>query len=76
MSDFLKFLLTPLLSNPEALSISETPSALYLQVAPDDTGRVIGKKGVIISALRTLLRTYCTLNKLPHTTLILKTDQP
>ena len=76
MSDFLKFLLTPLLTKPSELSISETPSAVYLTISGDDTGRVIGKKGVIISALRTLLRTYCTLRKLPHTTLILKTDQP
>ena len=76
MSDFLKFLLTPLLTKPSELSISETQSAVYLTVSGDDTGRVIGKKGIIISALRTLLRTYCTLTKLPNTTLILKTDQP
>lgn len=74
MSDFLKFLITPLLSQPEKLSISEAGSTLYLQVDEQDNGRVIGKHGAIIIALRTMIRTYCTLRNLPYTTLILKTE--
>ncbi|KKU03170.1 MAG: hypothetical protein UX99_C0003G0009 [Candidatus Amesbacteria bacterium GW2011_GWB1_47_26] len=74
MQDFLKFLISPLLTKPNELSVSETRSAVYLTVSDVDTGRVIGKHGIIISALRTLLRTYCTLNRLPHANLVLKTD--
>ena len=74
MQDFLKFLISPLLTKPEELSISDSKSAVYLTVSDIDTGRVIGKHGTIISAIRTLLRAYCTLNHLPHANLILKTD--
>lgn len=74
MQDFLKFLISPLLTKPDELSISDTRSAVYLTVSAVDTGRVIGKHGTIISAIRTLLRAYCTLNRLPHASLILKTD--
>lgn len=74
MQDFLKFLISPLLTTPDSLSITENPTAIFLSVAPDDTGRVIGKKGVVITAIRTLLRSYCTLHKLPFPNLILKTE--
>lgn len=74
MQDFLKFLISPLLTKPDELSVSDTRPSVYLTVSDIDTGRVIGKHGTIISAIRTLLRTYCTLNHLPHANLILKTD--
>ena len=57
MQDFLKFLISPLLTKPEELSISDSKSAVYLTVSDIDTGRIIGKHGTIISAIRTLLRT-------------------
>ena len=74
MQDFLKFLISPLLTTTDQLVIEPSSSAVYVSVAPVDTGRVIGKHGAIISSIRTLLRAYCTLNHLPHSNLILKTD--
>lgn len=74
MQDFLKFLISPLLTKPDELSISETRPAVYLSVSAVDTGRVIGKHGAVITAIRTLLRVYCTLNRLSHANLIFKTD--
>ena len=74
MQDFLKFLISQLLTSPDQLVIEPAASAVYISVAPEDTGRVIGKHGIIISAIRTLVRAYCTLNHLSHSNLILKTD--
>lgn len=71
MEDFLKFVITPLLSQPDKLELHSQPGSLTLHVSPEDMGRVIGKHGVIISALRTLLRTYCAIHQLPPVTLTL-----
>lgn len=71
MEEYLKFLVTPLLGSPQDLSIKTTDSSIVVKVAETDTGRVIGKHGNVINALRTLLRTYCTLHQLPPPTLIL-----
>lgn len=81
MNDFLKFLITPLLSEPDKLEISINGSAVMLHVADTDTGRIIGKHGAVINALRTLTRTYCSVNNQPIANLILntpdlKTDSP
>ncbi len=47
-------------SNPDQVRVEETEGAtmivLELSVAPDDMGRVIGKKGAVANAMRTLLR--------------------
>ena len=71
MENFLKFLITPLLSEPKELHISSTPESITIKVADADVGRIIGKHGNVINAIRTLLRTYCitTQNSFPHLTL-------
>lgn len=73
MEDYLSYLLTPLLTHPDDLSISSNAGAIFLKVHPEDTGRVIGKHGQIINSLRTLLKTYCALHHLPTVTLSLTT---
>ena len=73
MEDFLKFLISPLLGSPEELLITRTGNIISLKVADSDVGRVIGKKGNVINALRTLLRTYSTINHLPLPNLQLQT---
>lgn len=74
MQDFLKFLITPLLSQPKALKIEESGSQITIQVAPDDTGRVIGKQGSVINAIRTLSKTYCAVHKQPSVNITLLAD--
>ncbi len=77
MEDFLKFLVSPLLSAPDQLRIVPATGSLTLHVDPADMGRIIGKHGIIISALRNLLRTYCSTHSLPLTTLtIAEKDSP
>lgn len=69
MQDFLKFLLTPLLSLPDQLSIKSSTYNIAVSVAPEDMGRVIGRGGGVISAIRNLVRTYCICHQIPFTTI-------
>lgn len=75
MKDYLSFLLTPLLSEPEALVIEVGQSVITIKLAQIDMGRVIGKQGNNISALRTLLRTYCTIHQIAPVSLTLEETQ-
>ena len=58
---FLRDVLTPLLDHPEALRVEESGEGRRRQVLvyadPLDRGRIIGKHGRMISALRTLVKT-------------------
>ncbi|HBC72630.1 MAG: hypothetical protein UX91_C0005G0011 [Candidatus Amesbacteria bacterium GW2011_GWB1_47_19] len=73
MEDFLKFLVTPLLTLPQELVIIASDNQINLKVADADTGRVIGKHGNVINAVRTLLRTYCATHQIPPVNLVLET---
>ena len=73
MQDFLKYLITPLLSEPDSLQIVTAPGNISVKVADIDVGRIIGKQGNVINALRTLLKTYCTVHQLPPINLTLQT---
>lgn len=65
MSDFLKYCLTPLLAHPDDLVIEENSTGISIKVNPEDAGRVIGRGGSVITALRSLLTTYCANHSLP-----------
>ena len=58
---FLRDVLTPLLDQPEALRVEVSGEGRKRDVlvfaAPGDRGRIIGKHGRMISALRTLCKT-------------------
>lgn len=71
MDDFLRFLILPLLSAPDKLRLTSSPSQIVIDVATADVGRLIGKHGSVINAIRILTQTYCTLHHLPlpHLTL-------
>lgn len=59
MKEFLNFLLTNIVDQPEAVTIKEKEDEngliLLVNVAEDDRGKVIGKEGKVIFALRNLL---------------------
>lgn len=59
MKDLLSFIVTSLVTKPEAVSIEEQKSdgdvSLTLAVDPSDMGLVIGKGGQTIRAIRKLL---------------------
>ena len=60
MKELITVMVKPLVDDPDAVSIREvegTNTIIYqLSVAPDDMGRVIGKRGQVANALRVLLR--------------------
>lgn len=56
----LRFLVTSLVENPDAVEITarqEGTTTVYdVALDPDDVGKVIGRKGRIIKAIRTVVR--------------------
>ena len=60
MKDLIEYIARAIVDDPEAVRVTEVESEdgiiLRLEVAPDDTGKVIGKEGRIANAMRTLLR--------------------
>ncbi len=59
MNDLVLYMARSLVDNPDAVRVTEVPrsqfTVIQLSVAPDDMGRVIGKKGRIAKAMRVLL---------------------
>jgi len=59
MRDLVEMIARALVDQPESVSVSqidgEQGTILELSVAPDDLGKVIGRQGRTVKALRTLL---------------------
>ena len=59
MKNFVKFIVQALVDNPEQVIVDEIKgnqsSVIELRVAREDTGKVIGKKGQMANALRTII---------------------
>lgn len=64
MKDLVEYIAQALVDDPEAVQVYETQArhttVLELKVAPEDTGRVIGKNGRVANAIRVLLRVVAT----------------
>lgn len=63
LKEFIKFILENIVHNKEALDIGiieDVPPActVHIKVAEEDKGRVIGKKGATINALRSLVKVF------------------
>ncbi|HYZ27944.1 MAG TPA: KH domain-containing protein [Thermoleophilaceae bacterium] len=60
MDELLEFLAKTLVDHPEAVSVTKTNEddalVLELNIAEDDAGQVIGRRGRTITALRTVMR--------------------
>ena len=60
MAELLAYLARELVDEPEAVRVEteerDDAVVLYLHVAPEDVGKVIGRQGRIARALRTLVR--------------------
>jgi predicted RNA-binding protein YlqC (UPF0109 family) len=60
MKTFLEFVVQRLVNDPESVSIDVTEqggSTVYgLHVAPSDMGKIIGRKGATINALRSVVQ--------------------
>ncbi len=60
MEDLVKFMARNLVEEPDAVRVSSRRirdgMVIQLQVAPEDTGRVIGKNGRVANAMRSVLQ--------------------
>lgn len=62
MKDLLQFIVSQIVSYPEAIEIDEETDSvsrqtnLYLRVHPEDMGKIIGKRGKVIRGIRHLIR--------------------
>jgi len=64
MKDLLEYLAKALVDNPDSVEVTsvegEKSIILQLRVDPEDVGKVIGKKGRIAQAMRTLIKASAT----------------
>ncbi len=64
MKEMLEALVKSLVDFPEKVTVTEVPgdkfTTLELRVDPSDMGKVIGRQGRIIKAVRTLMKAYAT----------------
>lgn len=60
MKELIEYIAKSIVGKPEEVRVTEEATEdgiiLRLEVAPEDTGKVIGKEGRIAKAMRTLLR--------------------
>lgn len=61
MKELVHYLTKHLVDNPDAIVIEESSQSrnyvrLQLSVAPEDMGRVIGRRGRVVNAMRSLVR--------------------
>ena len=60
MKELIEYLATSLVSNPDAVQVTESiegnRTVFRLQVASEDKGKVIGRQGRVAQAMRTILR--------------------
>ena len=60
MKELVEYVARGLVEHPERVSVAEIPEGgvtIYeLEVAPDDMGKIIGRQGRMINALRTLVK--------------------
>jgi len=66
-TEYLKSIVSPLLSHPEDLhiqqSVDEKGVLLLLEANKEDMGRIIGKAGITANSIRTLLRQFGVLRQ-------------
>ncbi|ANH78705.1 KH domain-containing protein [Candidatus Chlamydia sanziniae] len=66
MEEFVAYIVKNLVANPEAVEIRSIEDKanesvkLEIRVAPEDIGKIIGRRGNTIHALRTILRRVCS----------------
>jgi len=63
MQPFIEYLVRNLVDTPESVEIrclqNESRVLVEVRVASNDVGKVIGRKGVIINAIRVIAETVC-----------------
>ena len=66
MKELVEFIVKNLVSNPEAVEVTETESpreTVYsVHIADEDFGRIIGRSGKVATAIRTVVKTSARKN--------------
>ncbi len=79
MKEFVEYIIKNLVDNPDAVNIREVGGTntliLELSVEKSDIGKIIGKKGKTINAIRTLLMSVASRNNLRVSLEILEDDE-
>ena len=64
MKELVEVIATALVDHPESVVVTESETentvVIELKVAPEDMGKVIGKKGRIAKAIRTVVKSAAT----------------
>ena len=64
MRELIEYVATALVAQPESVQVDEVPSGRMLvyeiSVADEDVGKIIGRQGKVIRALRTLVKASAT----------------
>ena len=55
-SKVLEYLATSIVDSPDDVEVEADGNTLRLHVAPDDMGKVIGRRGRVAQAIRTVVR--------------------
>jgi predicted RNA-binding protein YlqC (UPF0109 family) len=67
MKELIEYIVKSLVDQPDAVKVTEVvgerTSIIALSVAEEDMGRIIGKQGRTVTAIRTLLNAAATKNK-------------
>lgn len=60
MKELIEYIAKAIADNPDQVVVTETAGedrvVIRLEVAPEDKGKVIGREGRVVQAMRTLLR--------------------
>lgn len=60
MTELVKYIVTALVDDKDAVDVTEDGDVLLVKVAKDDIGKVIGKQGRIIKSLRSVVKAAST----------------
>lgn len=68
MKEFIEYIIRNLVDNPDQVEVNEVASAnvviFEIKVIKSDIGKIIGKKGMTINAIRTIIYTLASKNNL------------
>jgi hypothetical protein len=64
MQDLIEYVARQLVAHPEEVSVAEVPAGRFtiyeISVAEDDVGKIIGRQGKVIRAIRSLAKASAT----------------
>ena len=56
MTELVKYMITALVDDKDQVEVKEDGDAICVKVAKDDIGKIIGKQGRIIKAIRSVVK--------------------